>query len=275
MIKNPIEFCCVIPTRNSAWSLADTLRSIQEQRECNPRVIVVDSDSQDDTLKICRAFGVEVLSTPPGNMYRAINLGIQECQCEWVAYTNSDDLWYVDGVARLVEYGEQTKADLVYGRCDWIDKYGRFLHTLNPAPPADLYSFFRLGVQPFAQQTAIFRKSVFARLNGFDERYRLAADFDFWLRARSERFQFAYLKGAPVGAFRLHGRQLSQTETDAHYREVRTSVHRAGLSPAIGDRLRFWRWRMCNLPNYAIRALRRWQFTERLTIPTTMEPSIE
>lgn len=275
MIKYPIEFCCVVPTRNSAWSLADTLRSIREQRECAPRIIVVDSDSQDDTLKICRDFGVEVLSTPPGNMYRAINIGLRECKSEWVAYTNSDDLWYSDGVLRLLEYGEETRADVVYGRCDWVDKYGRFLHTLNPAPPTDLDSFFKLGIQPFAQQTAVFRKSVFVNLDGFDERYRLAADFDFWLRAQNERFRFAYLQGFPVGAFRLHGRQLSQTETDAHYAEVRKSVERAGLDPTFHDQLRFWRWRMGNLPNYTIRSLRKWQLTGRLLMPTTMETSIE
>jgi glycosyltransferase involved in cell wall biosynthesis len=265
------DISIVVPTLNSGWILRDTLYSILNQEGVVVRIIVVDSGSQDDTLQICEDFGVDVVYEEPGNMYRAINTGLQMCDTLWLAYTNSDDMWYPDALYRLIDYGEALESDLVYGVCDYIDRYGRFLHSLTPPKPRYLASFYRLRQQPFAQQTAIFKRSLFHSVDGFDEEFRFAADFDFFLRAYMSGSRFSFLRGGPVARFRLHGRQLGRREFERMKKEGFRSRTRMGLKPRLRDHLVRLQWRISNFGNYIVRSLRRSQLESILTMPGSMK----
>src|SRR5438874_3929530 len=96
----------VVPTLNSRATLAWTLCALRSQRDVNVELIVADSGSEDGTLDICRNFGVRTIYATPGNMYRAINSGLQQMNTEWVTYLNSDDLVYPSSYARLIALGE-------------------------------------------------------------------------------------------------------------------------------------------------------------------------
>ena len=266
------DISCVIPTLNSGLTLAETLHSIMSQKDCTARVLVVDSGSQDDTLAICKEFGVEVVYEPPGNMYRAINTGLRLCDTEWLAYTNSDDMWYADALSRLMRKGNEFDADLVYGVCDYVDSYGRFLHSFKPPRPDRLIPWYRVGVMPFAQQTMIFRKRLFDRLNGFDESYTLAADFDFCLRSYVAGGRFEYIPGVPVARCRLHEGQLSQRQNSLSRQESSRSVATNGLGAGLIDRFNVTMWRLSNVPSYVGRVMRRMQLEGRIMLPLATTP---
>jgi len=264
------EISCVIPTLNSGWSLAETIHSIVSQKDCTVRVIVVDSGSTDETLDVCKRWNVPTVYVPPGNMYRAINEGLKACDTPWLAYLNSDDLLYPRSFARLISLGGATRAGVVYGACDYVDSEGRFLHSLTPAYSHELLSLFRLGIPGFAQPAAIFRKTVFDALNGFDQSYTLNADFDFYWRALIGGVPFACLTGSPVARFRLHRKQLSHTQSEVMRQQLRSMRTKIGAAHA-SDYLRFLRWRVRNVPQYLIRITRRALLAKQLKIPTTMD----
>jgi glycosyltransferase involved in cell wall biosynthesis len=266
------DISCVVPTWNSALFLHETFDSLLFQKGCQVRIVVVDSGSEDATLSMCSDFGVEVIYEPPGNMYRAINVGLQRCDTEWLAYTNSDDLWYFDALARMIRTGAATDADLVYGTCDYVDSYGRFLHSYMPPSASHLISWYRCSVMPFAQQTVIFRRKLFQQLDGFDTSYRLAGDFDFYLRACLAQARFVCMRGIPVAKFRLHDNQLSLKQRQQILQETARSSLENGLTPRLIDRTRVLAWRLSNAPNYLGRILRRRQLTGRLSLPDTMIP---
>jgi hypothetical protein len=96
----------------------------------------------------------------------------------------------------------------------------------------------------------LFNRESVVRLGGFETRYRLCADLDFWLRAYAggDRFRHYALVAA---RFRMRKGQLS-SETSRTIREQDEIVARL-LPSRIPRALRTWarwRYRVCNLPRY-------------------------
>jgi len=260
----------VIPTLDSAATLDATLLSLRNQDGVTPQLVAADSGSTDATLEICARWNLPVIQVERGNMYRAVNAGLRGFATEWVFYLNSDDVLYGDALARLIETGERENADLVYGECDYIDERGRFLRSFSAAKPAELLPLFRAGILGFAQPAAIFRRRTFEALGGFDEQFRLSADADFFQRIVLSGARVALTAGAPVAAFRVHERQLSTTRAALMEDEKRAIRKRAGGAP-FGGRVAAWRWKLANLPHYAVRVLRASLMSGRVRMPRSLE----
>ncbi len=101
-------FSVVIPAYNREAYLADTLRSVFSQTCTDYEVIVVDDASRDATVAVARSFGdrVRVFEQPNSGPGVARNLGIRHARGEYVAFLDSDDLWFpwtLDTVRSLIE----------------------------------------------------------------------------------------------------------------------------------------------------------------------------
>lgn len=248
---NEPQIGVVVPTLNSAATLEWTLCSLRAQKDITADVLVADSGSEDGTLEICKQWDVPTIYVPPGNMYRAINAGLQKTSAKWVTYLNSDDLVFPTSYAQLVALGEKRTASVVYGGCDFVDYQGRFCFTLKPPPPSRLLGVFRWGRLGFAQPAAIFRKTIYRDLGGFDERYRHIADLNFFFRSALAGHVFARLHSPAVAAFRLHASQLSSRELGVVKEEKTLQRNALGVKVSPGDFLDVLYWRLQNSPTYA------------------------
>lgn len=251
----------VVPTLNSSATLMWTLCALRNQQDITVDILVADSGSEDGTLDICKRWNVNTIFVPPGNMYRAINTGLRQMDTEWVTYLNSDDIVYPRSYVRLVSHGEQQEAALAYGDSDFIDIEGRFLFALRAPSPRRLGALLQHGEFGFAQPAAIYRRSAFRELAGFDERFRYIADYDFFSRLILSGRKAAKLKGPTVSAFRRHSSQLSNrgaTAMAAEWESIRNSG-RVRTSPRSLLELTWWYFQ--NAPNYL------WRFTSRRAWP--------
>jgi GT2 family glycosyltransferase len=188
-------------------------------------------------------------------MYRAINAGLHQMDSEWVTYLNSDDIVFADSYARLVAHGEEQHASFVYGDCDFVDYEGRFLFVMKSPPPDRLRGLVRLsplfnGRVGFGQPAAIYRKSVFEELGGFDERYRNIGDTDFFFRLVMSGRPVAKMRRPPVAAFRLHPSQLSNRLAANMKDELTSFRKRMKVRASLGDFLDVLSWRLQNSPIY-------------------------
>jgi hypothetical protein len=188
-------------------------------------------------------------------MYRAINTGLRQIDAEWVTYLNSDDIVYPQSYARLVARGEDQHASFVYADCDFVDEEGRFLFVMKSPPPHRLPGLVRLspifgGRVGFGQPAAIYRKSVFEELGGFDEKYRNIGDTDFFFRLITSGRPVAKLHRPPVAAFRLHQSQLCN-RLAANMREELVSFRKGTkVRSSPGDFFDVLSWRLQNSPIY-------------------------
>jgi glycosyltransferase involved in cell wall biosynthesis len=253
--KNP-KLGIVVPTLNSAATLEGTLCALCGQRDVAPEIIVADSGSVDGTLEICKSWGVHTFYVPPGNMYRAINLGLRRMETEWIAYMNSDDWVYPQSYARMLAFGEQQGAAAVYGDVDFVDYEGRFLFVLKTSPPSRLPGLFRRGIFGFQPAAAIFRSRVFRELEGFDEQFRLIGDYDFYYRLAVSGHRLAKLSGPAVAAFRVYASQMSAREGANMLKERDLFWKARNVKGSPRDLLDVLYWRLQNSPIYLWRLMR-------------------
>jgi hypothetical protein len=245
----------VIPALNAGRTIRATLESLRFCRDQGARVIIVDGHSTDDTQAIAAEYAIDVIAMK-GGMYAAINEGCRQLDTEWLTWINADDILFPhDLQGRLRRSGGHR---VLYGRVDFIDVGGRFVHSWKSGRPEDLERLYAAGYSPLLQQGTIFHRDVFERLGGFDETFQYVGDADFWWRALEAGFSFSRDEGPPVAGFRLHGRQLSRRFATEMQREHDRMVAAHGCYPQFFSG---WpvaaRFRVANWRGYAIRALRR------------------
>lgn len=249
------EIGVVVPTLNSAATLDWTLCCLRHQKEVSLEIVAADSGSDDGTLEICNRWGVSTIHVPAGNMYSAINEGFRHLNTAWLTYLNSDDVVYPYSYARLIACGKRRRAAAVYGDCDFMDFEGRFLYALKSAPPALLLGLFRLGIGGFVQPAILFSANAFRELGGFDERFRLISDFDFFSRMAFGGYVFAKLQRPAVASFRRHAGQLSASQAKSMKQEMSLWHQSRELKGSPWSWLDLLNWRLQNLSCYAWRAM--------------------
>jgi glycosyltransferase involved in cell wall biosynthesis len=260
----------VVPTLNSAGTLDWTLASFSAAKEI--RVIIADSFSVDDTLNICRRWDVETVSVPPGNMYAAINVGLRMARTDWLAYVNSDDWVFTASYLKMLKIAMQGSADIVYGSADFVDESGRFLFSVRPSRGKTALGMLRAGYLPFCQPAAIFRRTTFETLNGFDERYRAASDFDFYCRAALLNYSFSRVDLPPVAAFRLHQSQISVQKPHLDRQEKEEMKARLRPPRNFLDKYALYLWQFSNISSYAGRVLRTFQLSGKVRLQRSHSP---
>jgi GT2 family glycosyltransferase len=158
-----------------------------------------------------------------GGLYEAVNYGARiNSGWQWLTYLNDDDRLQ-PGFERLLDAARQAEADIIYGRVSYIDDQGRALGSFPvEARPRRLAALMRAGIPPLTQQGTLIGRDCFDRLGGFDPRYRLAADYDFWVRAVVNGAAFVHIP-AHAGSFRLRADQLSVDQEKV--RDELASIH--------------------------------------------------
>jgi glycosyltransferase involved in cell wall biosynthesis len=248
----------ITPAWNSAATLPSTIASIKPLIDAGAEYILVDSGSEDGTVEIAKAAGAQVLFCPPGNMYAAINIGLEAASGEWLTYINSDDLLYSDAVMEMLEQAD-VNTDVCYGNLDYVDEVNRFLFYWRSARSQSLLWNMSCYCGIF-QQGALFHRRVLERLKGFDTDYRFCADYDFFFRAAQEGFRYVKYTKKSVGAFRLLASQLSQARKGEMCTEgprIRAKYW-SGRSPLLRKWVQLYSYlerNVCNLDSRLVRKL--------------------
>jgi biofilm PGA synthesis N-glycosyltransferase PgaC len=117
----------IIPAYNEAESIADTVRSIQNQTLVPDEIIVVDDCSTDGTGDIARACGVTVLCPPhnTGSKAGAQNFALRQVETEFTMAIDADTILAPDAIELLLRALDKST---VVAACGFV--LPRFVNTL-------------------------------------------------------------------------------------------------------------------------------------------------
>ena len=121
----PPKISIVTPSFNQAPFLERTIRSVLDQGYDNLEYIIIDGGSNDGSVDIIRKYSGRLaywVSEPDGGQSDAINKGLRRASGDWLAWQNSDDVYYPGAFASLGEAsGAHPGASLITGDMAMID----------------------------------------------------------------------------------------------------------------------------------------------------------
>lgn len=156
----------VIPAYNCEKYIKDTINSVIEQTFKDLEIIVVNDASTDRTAEIVRElqktddriFLYENLKNLGVSATR--NFGVSKASADYIAFLDSDDLWYPEKIEKQLVLLKEKDADFVYSGYDFIDDNGSKLDLEFKVPEEVTFKKI-LKRNYISTDTVILKKEVF------------------------------------------------------------------------------------------------------------------
>jgi len=175
----PPRISVIIPTFNSANTLASALQSVFAQAHLTLEVIIIDGGSTDATLNIIqqqREHIAHALSEKDAGIYDAINKGLQLAKGDWIFILGSDDVLDHPEVFAEMLAAASPAEQLIFGRVIYIGSK----QSLVPQQHVSSLSRKLWLKNTLHQQSVLYRRDLFDHFR-FNTSYRVLADYDFHL----------------------------------------------------------------------------------------------
>jgi glycosyltransferase involved in cell wall biosynthesis len=190
----------VMPLRDAAPWLSETLPSILTQTLTDFELIGVNDHSTDETLAILTAAAAEdkrirILQSQGTGLVAALNTGMAAATAPFIARMDGDDFMPAERLALQVEYleGHATAAAVTghvehWGDANLTAGYSRYVDFINSLKTPEDYFLKQFVESPVAHPSVTLRASALPqspyRYGDFPE------DYDLWLRLFAEEKEF-------------------------------------------------------------------------------------
>lgn len=182
----------VMPARNAAPWIGDTLRSVVGQSLADWECIVADDGSTDGTAALAAAFAdprITVLTLDGGGVSAARNAALGQARGELVAFLDADDLWDPQAL-RLLSAPLLADPEPVLAWADFVRFEDGTCREL-PLPGTRLWmtgdAWADTLVDSFIAFGAFIVRAEAAKAVGFDTTLRIGEDRDWLLRVLKGR----------------------------------------------------------------------------------------
>lgn len=129
----------IMPSYNTARYIADSIRSVQAQTYGNWELLIVDDCSTDDTDGAVAPFLADgriryLKNAVNSGAAVSRNYALREAKGRWIAFLDSDDLWFPEKLERQLAFMEETGCHFSYTCYRQIDEQSRPLGVTVRGP---------------------------------------------------------------------------------------------------------------------------------------------
>lgn len=206
----------VIPVHNGEKYLAESIRSVLEQRHPALELHVVDNASTDRTADVARGFpSVRYHRLEEKGLAKALNYGIERSTGELLAFLDADDVWTPDRLSwQLDALAREPDLDVVFGHIE------QFISPeLDDATKAGLTVTNR-PVPGLHKCAMLIRMESFRKVGPFEPTVDMGDFLDWYMRARDAGLREKMLSET-VALRRVHTENMGHTDRAKRVEYVR------------------------------------------------------
>lgn len=180
--------------KNEEKHILNTLISISKQIFNNFECIIIDGNSTDNTLKIINSYietdtRFKLISQKSIGISNAFNEGIINSNGNYLIFINSGDLLkHKNSLSIIYDYAQNFPDKIICCKTEYITEDGIQTGVIFPkfnSINSDLF----WSCTP-AHQSIIIQRSIFIKLGGYSPSFKIAMDYEFWLRCINNNYRF-------------------------------------------------------------------------------------
>jgi len=249
--SGPLQFSVIMPIFNRAPYVGEAIQSVVRQTWPHWELIIVDDGSTDSTPAILDRWAapdarIIVLHQKNVGAATARNAAIACARRPWLAYIDSDDLWFPDALEQYARYiAAHPQARFIHGYANRLREDGAVKQAAGDFQDRATGTAELFGRMFLCPLGVCHRRELLDLAGRFDESLPSTEDYDLYLRM-SLHCRLEPL-GRPVGLRRRHATNISRQtgpsrllEAEILSRFAGEHGREAGLSPqAVRRRLGF------------------------------------
>ena len=174
----------LLPVHNGMPWLPEAIESLRAQTFTDFRIVVIDDGSTDGTAAYLRSRPEPTIHLEERRgLTRVLVIGCAWALTPLIARLDADDLAHPERLEQQAAFMDAHPEVGLLGT-GAIERApdGRALRLVTPPTgDADLRAAL-IRRNPFVHSSVMFRRAIVQRLGGYDPRYRVAQDYDLWMR---------------------------------------------------------------------------------------------
>lgn len=231
-----VKVSVIVPSYNLAGYLPRAIDSVLAQTGVDFELIVVDDCSTDGSLDIAEGYDparVRVIQTPH-NLYLAgaLNYGIRRAKGKYIIPLDPDNTLPLNTLKLLSDALDASRdIDIAYGKVRFINEDSSpYISSITDEqgvsrwPPPEFSYDQQLAHKNQIPSTSMYRKGVWERSGGYQQRYRTGEDADFWCRSTTYGARPAQVTKAVCLVYTVRQDSMSQTNVERPWEQWYTNV---------------------------------------------------
>lgn len=248
-----VHVSVVVPVYGVEDYIEETIQSVLHQTYSDFELLVIDDESPDRSVELCRAFQdsrIKIISQNNRGLAGARNTGIRHAKGQYIAFLDGDDCWRPDKLKRHVEHLDSSPhVGVSFSRSEFMDHRGQPLGTylMPKLTEIELADLFRSN--PVGNGSApVVRRAVFDNICNqvnregetesvyFDENFRRSEDIECWLRILIQTDWKMEGISEPLTLYRINAQGLSASLMNQFesWKQVLEKV--ASYAPDVAER---------------------------------------
>ena len=201
---------------NSERFIEETIKSVLSQSFQDFEFVIVDDCSSDSSYGYLKKIQDSRLSIYQNKQNlgqtKSLNIGLKLAQGEFVARMDADDLAFPHWLQEQVNFIQKHPAcAVVSAQAAVVDAHSRLQKIYYSPQNMNEIIIRSLTESPINHVGSIMRRDTILSVGGYDENYKIAADYDLWGKLIRGGYAMTSNPKILVGV-RVHGYSVSQLE---------------------------------------------------------------
>lgn len=202
----------IIPTYNRAYCLKRSIESVLHQTYTNLELLIIDDCSNDNTEEVVRQIDDARIRYIRLNENlgpsKARNIGIENARGQFIAFQDSDDIWYNNKLKQQMnKFLTDKNCHLVF--CQFLSKgEDEFLVPAENYFDVAKYKYGMFEIllkgNRIGTPTIVVKKDIIDKIGGFNENIKTLEDWEFVLRV-AEKYNIIYINKALMDVYPSKG----------------------------------------------------------------------
>ncbi|MDO4759614.1 MAG: glycosyltransferase family 2 protein [Candidatus Saccharibacteria bacterium] len=177
----------IVPVYNAEKFIADTIENVMSQSYGNWELLLVDDNSQDNSIKIIEKYAAEdkriklVKQSKNLGAAKARNKGVSIAKGRYIAFLDADDLWHPDKLTIQVAFAQKSNHPFTFTDYEFMDREGNLTGKRAEVPKRITYAIALKKSYIFTSTVLIDLQKIHKK-HAMMENYKIGEDITTWWR---------------------------------------------------------------------------------------------